>query len=735
MNRLPTSTRTWPLIRLVARVWDGPRTAWGPWAVVAEANPVTAVAGTPGLVVDFFERLALPQVGAAAFSWISGTINGRTFGSAAVPDLANAEVRIQVSPAPAFGANRQTFTPVWRTAWWGTVEHQVDDATGGVRRYQAFDGLYRATRWRMNRFHTAYCTLGYGLLNPPSPGHPGYNVALDDWYARVLGNRDANTDQLYDPTQELAARGSSWANPGFAPPGDGAIAWTDRAVIESALQSARGPGDPIFAMRGAMGILSNTTRSWPVSPGQDAWSLVARICDRRRGRGSVFVDWDEAGPLGELTPWLSVRPQTRADVTWTNPSDGSTGTYPGAASSGYATTVDVANDPRLVNGSVQVSVRAQTRYDYVETVGEPIQVLVNLSTRGVGVAKSLIPRWSLSDEVAFTEITNPRWRSSSRWDPVYQRWGLNPAWSGQADDGDTSASISADYACKDDGTIQPNGGNLSVCTARVLPTLPLYEAWDYRSNPPVRYDGATDLLPPPRRPLLALRRESADAYLDLRRIGFTAELDPFYGLLITYGPDQDDTRGTRYFSGVADLGGAGFPDDLVVAAGLELGARVRLASGNPTGRRRQYIEVSGLHLWLAHPLAIWDLDRVTTAEAAAPALRGAAGAAGSEPGLLRDDRKFLAQVHALNCAWYLTDHRPVEWSLMDCGVLPTFTLADGTVQNFPVLGMFLTTFTWRDRAGVDQTATSDTPITGVRYDNHSGVTTWTTDWADLDTSA
>jgi hypothetical protein len=735
MKRLPTSTRTWPLIRLVARTWDGPRTAWSPWAVVAEANPVTATSGTPGLVVDSWQRDALPQVGTASFSWISGVINGRNFSGSAVPDLANAEVRIQVAVPPAFGVRRDTFTPTWRTAWWGTVEHQVDDVTGGVRHYQCLDGLYRATRWRMNRFHTAYCTLGYGLMNPPSPGHPGYNVALDDWYARVLGNRDANTGQLYDPTGELAARGTSWANYGFAPPGDGAIAWSDRHVVESALQSSRGPGDPIFALRGAMGILSNTTRSWPVQPGQDAWSLVAKICDRRRGRGCVFVDWDEAGPLGELTPWLSVRPQTRSDITWTNPSTGSTGSYPGAASSGYISDVDVADDPRLVPGSAQLSVRAQTRYDYVETVGEPIQVLVNLSLRGAGVHRSLVPRWSAADEAAFKAITSPRWRSTSRWDPVFQRWGLNPLWSGQADDGDTGSASSADYSCKDDGSILATGGNLSACIVRVLPTLPLYEGWDYTTTTPARYDGGTDLLPPPRRPVFALRRESADAYLDLRRMGFTAELDPFYGLLITYGEDQDDTRGYRYFSDDPNLGGVGTPTDLVVAAGLELGARARMASGIATGRRRQYIEVPGLHLWLAHPLAIWELDRSTVLERAAPALRGAAGAAGSTPGLLRDDRLYLAQVHALNCAWYLTDHRPVSWSLMDCGFLPTFAYADGSVQNYPVLGMFLGTFTWRDRSGMDQSTTSDTPITSIRYDNHSGVTTWTTDWADLDTSA
>lgn len=739
MIYLPRTTRRWPLIRLVARSWG--TTTWNAWRVVGEIRPPNATKATPGLVLDHWLRSCLPQIGEASFRWEFGRINGTLYDWSTVPDLRGNEIRIQIAPGvdnPLPGSSGGTVTPEWRTAWWGTVETQSDDATAGVRAWHCFDGLARARSWRLTRHH-AYVD---GAHYQDCRGFPGYNLPLGGWYARVLGNR-APGSVTQDWWGDLGGDPRTFA---FTWPGNG-VAWTDRAVVEHALQTARGKGDPVFRLMGQTALLDAGVRAWPVADGTDAWSVAAQVCDRRRGRGLVFVDWadDVAAPLGPLDVYLTVRPQFAADITWTPPG-GTQATAQGATAGGTARAIDVAGDQRLVSGSLVLSTRLSTRYDWVESVGEPIEVLATLSMRRAS-DKSLAKRWTTADETAFAAITNPLWRSTSRWDPVYQRFGLPLTWGWIAEDGNGTEAMACrcDYRCGDNGAvIAPTSSGsgdpptASPLTARILPDLPLYEGWNYGVLPPVRFDGSTEWQAPPRRPLLALARTGDDRYLDLRRIGFNAQLDPGYGLLISYGPDQDDRRATRWFSGIPALGGAQPPDQLVLTVGLQLGERVRMASGDTSGRRRLRIEHRGLHLWLAHPGAIWDLDRATSAIAEAPGKRQAAGATVGAPGILRDDRTYLAQLHALTCAWYLADHITATWSLRDCGCLPSFeaaTSSDGTPTAiaYARLGDLVTEITWRDRAGLAHASPVATPVTSIAYDHRTGTTTWTTDWAELDT--
>ncbi len=269
----------------------------------------------------------------------------------------------------------------------------------------------------------------------------------------------------------------------------------------------------------------------------------------------------------------------------------------------------------------------------------------------------------------------------------------------------------------------------------VMHDLPLYVGYDYAGATPARYDGGDDSLAPARRQPLFLLKRSSDRYQRLDMSPHDCSPRMFeYGIELSR---SDDTSfGTRYFSGVASAtGGVYDKESLVFTVCLQMPYRVRMASSavvNPT--RRKQLFHRGLHLWLAHPSAIWDTSETTiTANAGSAGKRAAGAGSGSVPGILRDDRDKLAREHALASSWYLTERRTATWQLKACGFEPGFFTEDETGEpndfiTYPTIGQLLTIMT-----AAGQEFTINTPITKVHFTNRAnGVTTWITDWSDLD---
>jgi hypothetical protein len=96
-------------------------------------------------------------------------------------------------------------------------------------------------------------------------------------------------------------------------------------------------------------------------------------------------------------------------------------------------------------------------------------------------------------------------------------------------------------------------------------------------------------------------------------------------------------------------------------------------------------------------------------------------------------------LHYLSVAWYgpLVDligeiqatRRSAQWSLRCCGDIPSSTDYDGGGVIYPNVGKVVTVL-----SANGQRITLNTPVSSVSYDNTTGITTWVTDWQDLDFS-
>lgn len=487
-------------------------------------------------------------------------------------------------------------------------------------------------------------------------------------------------------------------------------------------------------------LLSEQVLAWPVAEGDSAWDLVARICRRERGRGSVWVDWedDSGAPSGPLSVRLRIFAQTLNAVTWVNPTTGGTLTLPGATAAGTTTTVDVIGDHRLESADFRVSEVDASRMDAVETVGERIQVLATLSAYGDTVtwAKTWDP-----DYEATIAALDPAVRAAERYHGFWTIGRLPLDWRGELTDHNGGAPIFADYRCNDSGSLAVSRTDVnftSPIAVRLLSDLPLYDGYDYASGVQ-RIDGATEDSEPVRRPPFAVIRIDDGSYIS------GDDIIPPLSMRVSEHEAQvfassDLAAGNRVIAGnnsPSDDWGAEYPwTALGLTVGLELPHRVRLRTvrdGATIVRRTQRIEVPGMHLWLAVSNAIWDLDRDTEVGDGFAPKRDAAGAAGTLPGRIRDDRNALARIHALACAWYLRPRRTATWTLYCCGFLDSFTSVTdqetGATESiaYPRIGQVVTTL-----RAAGQTRTLDTPISRISYRHDRQATTWETDWPELD---
>lgn len=731
--RLPQDeAQKWPMLRVLTQ----PRfSSTSSWTVLPMLQREDLGTGANGFYVESFNRCCLPGVGEAALRFHFGVIDGklftddasRTSAEARAPDLVGAEIRIQGAPAPTRAQRRaglSSFHPQWRTVWWGTCEHHVDTLAPGAsfshgqRLYLCADGLFRAKRWPLRRHGLLQGGVEYAHVE----GHPGYNFSWWDGFA--AGNRDGSSYPFPgDPTVSVDFHCLAGT---FNASGDAKL-WTDLQAAEHALASSRGAGDPDFRFSGTTDALTVGKSIWNVDDQSEmAWDLLARICDRRRGRGVVFPDWDDdvGNPTGPLRPKLTVRPQFASNILLSL--DSGPANVTGAIAAGTTRSVDLIGDHRNIMDRFRMTDRHQHVVDYIESVGEPIEVLCTLAYAD----NSLAQRWDDAEAGRFVAVTDPLHRLDRRWLPVYQLHGTPNGWNFQVGDGNGGPQRRVDLRCDDNGGItQPrNGNDTSILLCEILRDLPLYDSYDYSGPIPVRFDGAPEKQVPARRTPMVFLRAASNRYRDGRLEHGLAMALELRDLLIEL-PD-DGGAGLR-FVGDTTVPGLGSTFDftqLAVTVALRLPHRVRQATGDAGGRRKLRIVHQGIHLWMADAGAIWDLDYASRDADGAPPRRAASGGAG----FLRDDRDILRVLHGLAAEWYSSERRTAGWSLRACGFLPSFDVEDAatlalTPVAFPQLGQLVSNL-----AAGGNNYTVNTPITNVAYDNVQGITSWETDWQDLD---
>ncbi len=735
---LPLRTQLPPQWRIMRRRNWGQ----GNWDIL----PTNKLKG--GFFVEEFWRSCIPEAGQATLRYDMGLIDGMNYGTDSAGtnesdeiDLIGHIVRIQCAPGFDPISNEDPpETPEWKTVWVGVVELQEDTIAPGAtillgsRHYHCMDLLAAFTkRQPMNR-HGVY--INATTFNN-CYGHPGYNGS--NWDGRILGNKEPSgvtwsgpwdNDSLGAQQASFNSKVTCFAHAGADPSAN--ASWTDLQAVENALATSRIPNTPFFYMTGQTAILSNSN-AWPVDEGMTAWDFIAGMFKRQRGRGVAFLDWDDdsSAPDGDLTVYIRLNPQTLADISYTPPG-GALTSIPGASTASTTVTVDLVGDHRNMASTFTLGDRYQHVYNYVESLGERIEVLGTLDYN----AHNLEKRWSTADETAYAAsyASDTKKVLGARYDTVYQLHGLAQAWNGQLGNGNSSSSSAStsrgDYRCADDGTITiPSGQpDTSPILVEIMHDLPLYAGYNYAAATPVRYDGATETLAPNRRPPLVLIKQAADRYIQGDMLSFALRV---YDTGMEVVNSADRVGGGRYFSGeTSTTGGVKDKEKLIVTVGLQLPHRVRMASGDVNGARKKQLFHKGLHLWLAHPDAIWDLSETIVDS---DGNKGKRNAGAASPGILRDDRAKLAREHALAQSWYLTQRRTASWQLKACGFLTGFYTADENGNpvdfvNYPTIGKMVTTLT----AG-PEIYTINTPITKVHFTNRmNGVTTWITDWSDLD---
>lgn len=730
MITLPVAPIPWTEFRVSYR--DG----WNSGATWTVA-PAWDNTGVAGVRVVSFSRCCLPEVGEAVIEAPIGIIddsgiNVNLGGEATwtenayveAPDLLKKVIRIQARDgirksrtASDTNTTANENSNSWHTVFLGVALFQTDDtqsAAGtewhGIRRWRCLDLLYAyCSQWPMNSHSW---NVYSGKVHSGCYGHPGYNVSRSD--GGVLGNRStADTDTIAGiATNTFALPSTTYA-----------ATWTDEQAINHAVTAYRKTGDPDFRLTSAATLYSfQQPLARPIADGQSVWDFLVQVCDRRRGIGSVFLDWpdDNDGAVSTpstITPVLRVYAQNNSDITVTG------GTLTGATTNGTAITVDLIGDHRFVDGSLQLQQRDETRVDYLETVGERIEVALTLAYPDSTITRA----WSASQETAYAAADQYA-RQDTIYGDVFRQFNLATAdaYIFQAGDGNAGGNARFSYRCADDGTVSaPDVITTSHMTLEIMADLPLLEGWDYETATPASFNNAAS---PQRRKPLVLARTAAATYDDITA---TVEMrvTPQGFWISSAGDTGSDLSSYRIIGDTtAGIGSVYEYSSIVVTCGVRLPNRVRYASGDSTSYRRKQIYVPQAHLWLLHKNCILGID--TDGDGSTVVRYPTA----SDNIVVRDDRARLYTLHQLAWAWYGSDRRSASWQLRCCGLLPTFKT--GTLglssTSYPKLGYVVTTLKHSGISSAGEDTTMNTPITSIAYDNNSGVTTWSTNWQELD---
>lgn len=706
---------------------------------------ITGTVARGGMHLVNIARWCIPDEDRAEFYIDTGLIDGVTV---TAPDLTNKVIRIQVyddEDAP----NGWTTLPTtgWKTVFVGSMveTHHVENVglrQNGRTTYYCAGPSMRLRMWPLDRHACGSVTH--------AKGHPGYNVPLHGLFRQVIGNLD--TSGSVDPIGDLTGSDMDGYYRKHALPvsRNDLSKWTDVLAVKHALASSRAAGEMLIRVDLDNGLFDGTF-SWPVNPGDSAWDLLRRICNRQRGRGAVFFEYEDADTgTGNVTVVLKARAPFANEVLYRQAADGVLSmdtivTIPPAEDGVDAIDVDLNGDHRIAEPFTYVD-RYSSLIDHLVVQGEPIQVCCNLNFFG----STLANRWSATDQTTFAGLTELYQRQSPRWRHVWRRYGLPETFTLNVKAEPAAAAKNIDYALDGTGTIVANSDTTDRMTFRILGDLPIYEGWRYDQTVPVRWDAATDYLPPVRMSPVVMIRADADKDTDptwypLHYAGFNLQFDD-YGLYIVNG--VEDQGGVRLLASAAAAPNA-YQDPQIpgvtatsgidqqklnTIVGVELGARVAFSTQGPydNAGKRMVMTVPGVHLWLGAPGAIWELDYLRAGQANySPGLKFPSSEAAY---IIRDDRNALAFIHALAASYYTQLHNPGQWALADCGFLSSFSTLDGGAVSYPQLGQLVGEVTYAGEQGSEQTTELNTPITSIFYEHDRGVTTWRTDFVSYDGS-
>lgn len=763
LGQQPLNRPTFVIFRmLIGKDWRYQEWEKLPMPAIILRGSDSLMAGTSksgGYVVESISRWTFPDEDRAAIYIDTGYINGE---DVTPLDLSDYYIRIMLVDDESFpnGATEIDEGKL-KTVFCGTVVSTQNSIVPGVRKNHGRTTYFlagavssRARKWPMDRHATA--------TMPHAKGHPGYNFPLRGYFRKVLGNKGWN--QTTDPYGDFSSFISYYQTHQLPLDGSGyAASWTDADAVKHAIASSRAFGEPLITVDLSDGAFTGTN-SWDIAPGTSCWDFIRRVCDRRRGRGAVFVEYTDGGEL-KLEIKIKSIPQHDIDLTYNTPSPTnphkmeSVRSISGAAIGLNAVDVDLVGDHRL-DGPVSHDKRESSLYDTLLLQGEKIQVLANISLFGSTLANG----WSTQDQAAFSAIPIGQTvkQQASRWRHIFRRFVISSKALLSSKASSTSTQYPINYYCEKSGAITvstslADKGLTSELTSRILPDLPIYEGWRYDTTTPEPWGGSdiTDYMPPPRMPPILYYLASDTDILPLHYSGYNIQTDDF-GVLLHHA--YEDAAGARMLATQAEAPAwfataskIGIPTDittggldrtkLMLLVGVELGNHVSLAytrqtvddywSGKVSGigatGRRLVMNINGPSLWLAAPGAIWELDYKNTGQLGyRPGLKIPV-VDGNIPYIVRDDRATLSFIGALASYYYLTLHSPSSWSLRSCGLSSEFQTVNGSIK-YPSLGQFV----GKIRVSDSVSLVSNTNITCIHYDHNEGLTTWKTDYVDYD---
>jgi hypothetical protein len=697
------------------------------WAILPMVQREDTNTSGNGYEVLEWERVVLPALGRARFQYRFGIIDGRVYPTP--EDMTDYYIRIQVAEGVVELNHGGSAIENWKTVFIGTVEYQEDHLSpggnyaSGLRVYHCVDILGVTRRQRLAQhgysFDGSAATSCLGVIN--------YNYSKTD--GSLGGNKGVVT---WTPTTAIAASTfcHGWHNDGTY--------WTDLEVANHALLSAHATIEaytvPVFIVVDAPGLLSNSNAAWQVHIGQSPFNLIAHILDRRRGRGCALVTWadDSGDPQGPLTLSITVFSQVAADITYTKPVAGGAVTLPGAITNATVVAlVDLEGDHRNIAPTFQLGDRHQNEYGYVEGVGEPIEVAVTVDY----LAGSIEKGWTDTEKTAWKAALDAgiiirdgfiihHQAAAIIYEYVFQRHAIAHDKKALAGNGNGLTPTAYDYQCDGGGNIGFSGVSSDEGETSPLSCTPMRDM----CVPNPCADQTHGIIRDKPRAWVHVGGTGVDKYLDVQNeIGGVSMAVRFDGILLRgEGADQ----GVRYFSDITYFGARYDYTKILFSITMQLPHRIRMAYGDPHSTRRlPSVYIPGLRLWITHPGYIKTLDYTSgSVSAGHPPVR---------PGYTKvvDDRDRLAFAVARLSSWYQQERRNCSWQLRACYAVPWYPdngdgsgKADmGSPQTFTQIGQVVQAV----QAGGTPWPIN-TPCTRIHFDAIKHVSTWVTDWSELD---
>lgn len=667
----------------------------------------------PGCRVEHLSRVLMPGIGQAIIEVRFGTINGRRILPDANWKLNGWQLRVDA----LIDGGDEDGDSDWRTVWWGVVQRTMDseapaaitasvaangaeaprrDASSMVRRFIAYDPTWSLAQRFYDRHWFEAGTISSGAVRRVA-GPASFNVGPD---GTASGNRGA---------QEAIAGTGAYGHTVHG--AVNAVPWTDRNVVDTILALA-GDQVPIpLTVDDDQGLLA-TASAWHVPHGTTYHGVLSMVLDRSRGLGCAFFDWDGERVDAATAGVLRIYPQTIDDVVApaiVGPHQGThvASTMPGARTAGTTQTIILTGDHRVTRQEFSIGDDDELLFDRVETVGDPIQVVVTIGAND----GSMEAGWASSLEDEYDAASTDE-RGQIRYQSVLRTLRINGDWNlatGTAA-ADATPTLRCDYRCDDSGSIvTPTSTDATkvdtgVDSLRILGFLPIPAGVDAATGAAISGQPAAGS---PR--LRIYQRSGPNAVANWSPVASPQVLHQAIHFSDTGDPSSRPISSTW--------------ESLLITCGIELPHHVSMATdriGGPRPAKRvQQIRMPSCKLCLGHRGAIVGIDSGTT-----PKRIGE-----SAPIVYRDDRAAMARRHALACAWYLVPRRNLQYVVrMTCALLPSFSDSNGS-QAHARLGHVIERCIYAGKADADPETLCRTVVSRISYD--SGATTVVCDWSDL----